>query len=449
MRNALTHVSTTIGLAAALAALVGSLSPSTSEAQDRRAIVLDFSGPGADAARTEVVRSLEGGGWDVASPSEVQRAATRLGADPASPEVAGEIGARAIVEGRVTRRGRRFQLRVTVSDASSGAQLAEETFSGRGAGRLRAQVRSQLFDRIGFSMSQGNAPGRAASGGSSSRASSRDMSDIEDEAPPALSRRGADDDDDGEDAEESSSSRGDASGPQLSPLWVAIGASGFSRDYSYNDDIFLTLRPYQLPIGWTLRAQARWYPAAHFTQDFLANLGVELYLGGAIGIQSRQRDGTTYPTDSIDIRGGADLRIPLAPLELGIGVGGGIHTFALGASSGGNTAALPNVEYQFLRPAVRARLDVGAGIYTEASFGWRVLTGTGALGTWFPRNSGTGMDLGAHLGWESDIGVGVRAGFEMARYWFSMNPEPGDTYIAGGAADQYLSGSVDLVWRMR
>ncbi len=30
----------------------------------------------------------------------------------------------------------------------------------------------------------------------------------------------------------------------------------------------------------------------------------------------------------------------------------------------------------------------------------------------------------------------VRAGLEWRRYWFAMNPQPGDTNIAGGAVDQ-------------
>ena len=46
--------------------------------------------------------------------------------------------------------------------------------------------------------------------------------------------------------------------------------------------------------------------------------------------------------------------------------------------------------------------------------------------TWFPRSSGQGLDVGGYVGWESDLGIGARAGFELQRYFFSMNPEPGD-----------------------
>nr|MDQ3036452.1 hypothetical protein [Myxococcota bacterium] len=341
-----------------------------------------------------------------------------------------------VVEGRVVRRGRRFTLRTTVRDASTGAVLAEESFTGRAARGLRTAVRRSFWDEAGSAMARGSVPAAADPVATRSTTSTRtetassgdvaiEVDPVEQDAPAAA-----------------------AGGATLSPLWIAIGATGFSRDFSYTDDLFLTLRPYQLPIGWTARAQARWYPAAHFTQDFVANLGIDAMFGAALGLRSRQRDGTSYGTESIDFRVGADVRIPLAPVEIGIGFGYGMHTFALGASETGQNAQLPNVKYQFLRPSIRARFDLGAGIYTEAAFGWRVLTGTGALGTWFPRNSGSGMDLGAWVGWQSDMGLGARIGFEMQRYFFSMNPEPGDENIAGGATDQFLAGSVDLVWAM-
>lgn len=423
----------TLALATCLA-LAGGAS-----AQDR-AIVLEFSGPGSGATRQAVVDAIEQGGWQVVSESELAGASARTGADPASTEVAAEVGAAAVVDGRVSRRGRRFSLRTTVRDASSGAVLSEDSFRGRNAQGLRSDVRRDFFDRAGGAMAGGSVPSAAASG------ATRAVPRAQPEAAPV--REDAFDGDDGADDEVRASSG--AVGPALTPLWVAVGVSGFSRDFSYTDDLFLALRPYQLPIGWAARAQARWYPAAHFTQDFAANIGLDVSFGAALGLRSRQRDGTTFGTDSLDFRAGADVRIPIDAVELGIGFGYGIHTYSLGVAEDGNTAQLPNVEYNFLRPAIRARIEVGAGIYTDASFGWRVLTGTGALGSseWFPRNSGSGFDLGAWLGWESDMGLGVRAGFEMQRYFFSMNPEPGDTHIAGGAADQFLAGSFDLVYRM-
>ena len=234
-----------------------------------------------------------------------------------------------------------------------------------------------------------------------------------------------------------------------SALFLALGMTIGSRELGYNDDVFLALRPYSLPAAWGLRGQARWYPGAHFTSDFLANIGIDVTAGGAIGLSSRQRDGTTYGTEAWDLHAGVDVRIPLAPVELGLGLGYGAHTFGLGASESGQMAELPYVAYQYVRPAARFHAEFGAGIYADVDFGWRILTASGAFGeTWFPRSSGTGFDLAARLGWESDLGLGVRAGFEMQRYFFTLNPEVGDPYIAGGAVDQFLTGTFDLTYRL-
>jgi hypothetical protein len=417
------------------------LAPAIGAAQSSRAIVLPFQGPASDAARSEVVSAIEAArGWEVADHSEVDRAATRLGSAAGSREVAGEIGASAIVSGRVVRRGRRLELRLEVRDPDSGATLGSERFSGRGGPGLRAAIRRSLWDDAGDAIERGNVPGIAPPA-RGAYASTRGE-DADDERPPGMA-------DDEEAPAAAAAGDASASGIAPSPLYLAIGATMFSRTLAYTDDLYGALRPYQLPIGWAGHALARWYPGAHFTQDFAANLGIEAAFTGAIAIRSRESDGTTYPTDSFEVRGGADVRIPLAPVELGVGLGFGMHTFTLGASEMGNVAGLPNVEYQFVRPAVRARIDIAAGLYAEGAFGWRVLTSAGGLSSWFPRNSGSGFDLGAWLGWESDAGVGVRAGFEMQRYFFAMNPEPGDTNVAGGAEDQFLTGTASFVWRMR
>ncbi|MBL9016862.1 MAG: hypothetical protein JNL83_21925, partial [Myxococcales bacterium] len=36
----------------------------------------------------------------------------------------------------------------------------------------------------------------------------------------------------------------------------------------------------------------------------------------------------------------------------------------------------------------------------------------------------------------------VQARLDLRRYFFAMNPEPGDPWIAGGATDQYFGGAI-------
>ena len=108
-------------------------------AQDRRA--LHFAGVDrlpaigvVDRAAHLALHRFRGGPRE----AEHDRAAARLGSDAGSREVAADVGASAVVEGRVTRRGRRFTLRLVVRDASTGSELAQESFAGRNPGALRA-----------------------------------------------------------------------------------------------------------------------------------------------------------------------------------------------------------------------------------------------------------------------------------------------------------------------
>ena len=430
-----------IGMAVALLALASGSLVSTASAQ-QRVIVLPFEGPRASGVQRMIERSLEHDGYTVVDQAELDRAVARSGRARDSSEVASRVGAQAIVDGDVTRRGRRASVSVRVRDASTGRVLAEERFAGRNERALRSTIDRTGSSRIGSAVGRGHvaqAEAEESPIASRSTTSRGTTARADEEAPPRTEA----------DHEETAAAvRADAA---TRPHFLVInaGATVFSRELSYNDDLFGQLRPYTLAAAPGLRFGARWYPGAHATSDFGANFGITAEAGGAVGLRSRQSDGTTYPTDSWGFALGADVRLPAGPFEGGLGLSYGMHAFTVGASESGDQAAMPGVEYQYLRPSARGRLDLGAGLYLEAAFGWRILTASGGMGTWFPRNSGSGFDLGAWLGWESDLGIGLRAGFEMQRYFFSMNPEPGDTYVAGGAADQYLAGALDVVWRVR
>jgi len=51
------------------------------------------------------------------------------------------------------------------------------------------------------------------------------------------------------------------------------------------------------------------------------------------------------------------------------------------------------------------------------------------------------------VGYELDAGLEIRLGFDVRRYFFSMNPEVGDPFIAGGALDQYLGYTLGIAYR--
>ena len=61
---------------------------------------------------------------------------------------------------------------------------------------------------------------------------------------------------------------------------------------------------------------------------------------------------------------------------------------------------------------------------------------------WFPRATGNGLDAGAGITLQATPWLAFHARVDLRRYFFAMNPEPGDMWIAGGATDQYFGGAI-------
>jgi hypothetical protein len=67
---------------------------------------------------------------------------------------------------------------------------------------------------------------------------------------------------------------------------------------------------------------------------------------------------------------------------------------------------------------------------------------------WFPEAKANGMDVGLLVGFALPLGFEVRLGMDYRRYWFDLNPVPPDPpYVAGGALDQFLGGTIGFAWR--
>ncbi len=70
-------------------------------------------------------------------------------------------------------------------------------------------------------------------------------------------------------------------------LDIAIGFGGFSRDLSYNQDLYGALRKYHLPLGPQLDLKLLIFPAAFGSSGFIANLGIEVNILQSFGVSSR------------------------------------------------------------------------------------------------------------------------------------------------------------------
>jgi hypothetical protein len=83
-------------------------------------------------------------------------------------------------------------------------------------------------------------------------------------------------------------------------------------------------------------------------------------------------------------------------------------------------------------------------VYAAASY-LGVLS-TGPLGTYFTRARVGGVEGRAGAAYTLARGVELSLEASYTRFFYSLNPQPGDAYVAGGALDQLLRGSLGVAY---
>jgi hypothetical protein len=233
----------------------------------------------------------------------------------------------------------------------------------------------------------------------------------------------------------------------LTALKLTLGGGAVSRHFDYTDDIFFSLRNYELGAAPVFFLRGEWYPLAHEGNGDLANFGV---VGGYEHVfppKSLTRDARQFDTASNAFFAGLRGRVPIDAHELGFVGGYGRHRFEVG----GDEAAplIPDVAYDYLRIGAEAELRFSEFLF-GIELGKRFILSTGELETaaWFPQVSPDAIDVRALVGHSITDDLDLMAGVQLTRYFFSMNSRPDDVRVAGGAVDQYLSGWAAIAWRL-
>lgn len=400
-----------------------------------RVVVRPFEGPGADRARSLVVEELGGqASVELVDSEEADETADDLGVDLGTPDgrvaVAQRLRVNAWVDGSVDRRGRRaYAATVQVTNGADGFLLDEAEFRGRNAGQLVARLRSSAWRRLGPSIEEAQAP------------------------PPRSDASGGGDDEDFEDEEDWDEDEdvvdSGPSGPRPPAFQLAAGLKILRRDFSYKDDIFGQMRPYSHRGAPVLSMEAHWYPGAHFTDGAAANLGLDFRAEVGVALESADSSGVEYPTDTSAWSLGARYRIGFGEHELAPLIAYGTHSFQIDAASADNPKPeVPDVDYDFVRLGMEGRFQILDVLAIRARLAWLHVTSAGEIESevWFPRLSLNGAELSAGIGYAIAEDFEVRADLEMRRYFYTMNPEPEDPWIAGGALDRYIAGSLGVAW---
>lgn len=229
------------------------------------------------------------------------------------------------------------------------------------------------------------------------------------------------------------------------------------RTLEYNDDLDGDLRNYELKAGPGVALKFQYFPGAHFTDGLGAQFGIDFEWERVFKFDSKRDDGASFPTQSQQFLIGLRWRYPTGRWEPFVVADYGVHNFEFGVSGPpvpgeDNTAGVPGVRYEFFRIGGGFRVAMGKNdtFILGANIALRGVFRVGGIGTyaWFPEAKANGMDLGLVFGFALPLGFEIRIGGDYRRYWFDLNPvAPDPPYVAGGALDQYLAGTIGFAWR--
>jgi hypothetical protein len=231
-------------------------------------------------------------------------------------------------------------------------------------------------------------------------------------------------------------------------LEVAAGMGTVSRWLSYNQDLFNALSTYTLAAGPLAAGTVEVYPLARLTGP-LGDLGLVGNIEHSVGVSSSTGTGASLATTDALYAGGLRFRFGLGDSELGLTGQYGVANFDV-AQVGANAPLVPNYDYTFVEGAADARVTFSSTVALLARAGYlQVLTNSLQTSNYFPRASAAGVEgqLGPAIAINDIFELRLLADYR--RFFFSMNPKPGDANVAGGAVDQYFCATLEGVARFR
>ncbi len=193
------------------------------------------------------------------------------------------------------------------------------------------------------------------------------------------------------------------------------------------------------------------FPSSAVVDGFAQGLGLELHLEQAFLVSSTLPTGEKFGTSIHEYSGGARYRMPFGVgNDVYASVTGGEHAFTFKSTSTGVRANLdiPDTIYRFVRLGFGLHMELPANFTFWMAAGYRqVLNGGGQFKeVFFPYSSVAGVDASAYVGYRLAPNLEARLVFDWRRYFSSMNCNTTnmnceDRFTAGGAVDQYMSGS--------
>ena len=220
---------------------------------------------------------------------------------------------------------------------------------------------------------------------------------------------------------------------------VGVGVGVGARDFEYENRGTPNLRPYSNSGMALAELDLEGYPLAQ-SAGALKNLGFTGSLLMALPVKTDVEDGGTASPRGSYFRYSFGLRyqIPVATGSAMFVSAGFIEQTFQFKKSGSLASTVPSVKYRSLEPGLGARIATGPAAVLLGA-GYRFPLSGGAVVARFPRAS-LGA-IGAYLGGKLPLGRHWEAQLlaRYERYFYSMNATEDDSYVAGGALDQYFT----------
>jgi hypothetical protein len=232
-----------------------------------------------------------------------------------------------------------------------------------------------------------------------------------------------------------------------SALEFGLGAKALFRNLNWTSDArAANLGPYSLTPGPETGAWFEFYPAAFGTSSFAANVGLFGKFDYGFGVATTLANGNNVATKFRDFYAGIKVRIPFETFVPNISVAYGQQLFEIAQQ--GNAFDLPQLAYQFVRPALGARFYFTPTVAVDGAVGYLLVLDPGSsvnhlrAANFFPDATSFGFDVSASVVFRVTGSIGIRGGADLRQYILNMNDKT-DPKV-GGAADRYITAWAGL-----
>jgi hypothetical protein len=226
---------------------------------------------------------------------------------------------------------------------------------------------------------------------------------------------------------------------------VELAGGAAARKFDYTDRLSRNLRPYSVYGIPMVGANAEIYPFPA-KRGPMHHVGVVGTYAQAIPFDSAPPTGTgQLKTYYMVFDLGARYRVALGEHSVfGARLTFGAEDFTFHAA-GDLATQIPSVRYRYMRPGVDIRFPLG-GMSLLLGVGYRLIFDGGRVVDRFPHASLQGVDgtIGVALPLGTKLELRITGRYD--RYFYAMHPVPGDTYVAGGALDQFIGAQAGLAY---